>query len=259
MAQATYLEAIRQGLLRLVVLGLFSAACPSLDAQKIGEANLTLDAPPTTAQPSLPAECGGVPSGYTNSDGYVLRQGSPLKLELNVESLSNAKPALGDTVEAWITLKNVDETDIVIPWSTDPNVAKRPPAATHHEYESAWLWIRIKDASGQQELLKSISLPLYSSAALPQTAFKLSPGQWVSMRIKFRFLVDEDRPSRSLTSGPAEVRIEWRQGNFSWERTGCDIKTGYFSYSGFYEQKTRPIKILLLSSKDEQALTGSQK
>jgi hypothetical protein len=258
MTQATHLEAIRQGLWRAIAFGLLSISVLPLYAQKVGEVDLTSEVP-TVDKKSVPtAECEGVENGFTLSDGFIVPQGDRLKLELRINSLSSLKPALGEAVEAEIALKNIDRSDIVIPWSTDPNTANRPPAATHHEYESASVSIRMKDENGKEELLKSLPHPLYSSTAQPQSSLKLLPGQWVTMRIKFSLLVDEERPSRSLASGPAELRVQWRQGSFSWEHKGCDFTFGYSTYSTFYEQITDPVKILLVSSKEDEARDNPQ-
>jgi hypothetical protein len=100
-------------------------------------------------------------------------------------------------------------------------------------------------------MLKSLTLPLYRSDAQPQSSLKLSAGQWVTLRIKFQFVIDEENPSRSLTSGSAELKIEWRQARYTWEKKGCVYESGYFSYSDFYDQVTNPVKIFLLSSKNE--------
>jgi len=253
MAQATYLEAIRQEVLRFGVFLLCAAASLPLQAQKIGEQDLTKDAPATTAKSPAVAECQDGGGGFSHADGYVVPQADRPKLELQVVSLSNLKPALGTTVEAEITLKNIDRADIVIPWAIDPNVANRPLQATHHEFESASFWIWLKDGSGNEELLKSLSLPLYSSGVQPQSALRLSFGQWVTMHIKFRLLVDQESPSHSLASGPAELRIQWRQGLYTWDRKACAFESGYFNYSTFYEQVTNPVKISLVSSNDEEA------
>jgi len=118
---------------------------------------------------------------------------------------------------------------------------------------SASFWIRIKDASGQNELLRLMSGPLYGSDASAQSTLKLQPGQWVTIRAKFQFVVGGEGPSRSIASGPAELSVEWWQARFTWERKDCHVETGYSSYSSFYEQKTNPVKIFLLSSKDDQA------
>ncbi len=186
-------------------------------------------------------------------------QGTRPKLELNVVSLSDSKPALGEVVEAEIMLKNIDNADIVIPWVTDPNVVNRPLKATHHEHESAGLRIWIKDANGQNEFLRSLSIPLYGSDAQAQSTLKLLSGQWVTIRIKFQFVIGSEGPSRSLAPGLAELRVEWWQGHFTWERNGCQVETGYSSYSSFYEQKTDPVKVFLFSSKDEQEQANTQK
>jgi hypothetical protein len=213
---------------------------------------LTKDAP-VIAMKSISPECEEGVYKFSHGDGYVLSTADRPKLELQIASLSELSPALGSTVEAEITLKNIDRTEIVIPWSTDPNVVTRPPDATHYEYESAGFWIWSKDVDGRREMLKSLTLPLYRSDAQPQSSLKLSAGQWVTLRIKFRLVIDEEKPSRSLTPGPVELKIEWRQARYTWERKGCTYESGYFSYSDFYDQATNPVKIFLLSSMDEQA------
>ena len=86
-------------------------------------------------------------------------------------------------------------------------------------------------------MLKSLSAPLYSSAGQPQSRLKLAPGQWVTMHIKFRLLFEDEKALVDFVPGPAELRVEWRQGNFTWERKGCSITTGYSSYDAFYEQR----------------------
>jgi len=101
--------------------------------------------------------------------------------------------------------------------------------------------------------LKSQSFRLYSSAAQPQSTLKLSPGQWVAMRIKFRLLIDEEKPSHSLAAGPAELRIEWGQADYTWRRKGCQITSSFLSYFKFYEEITDPVKILVVSTKEDEA------
>ena len=248
MAQATYFEAGRQKLGRLLLFALLPAAGLTLHAQKVGDLDLTREAPAVEKQETLPAECEGVASGVSHSDGFIVPQDQERrKLELRVASLSSLRPALGSTVEAEITLKNIDHADIMIPWSIDPSTVNRPLGAKHYEHESAGFRIRMADESGKEEFLKSLSLPIYSSAAQPQSVLKLSPGQWVAVRIKFRFLINEENPSRSLASGPAELKVEWRQSQYAWERKGCNIASSYSSYSTFYEQITDPVKVVVES------------
>jgi len=124
MPQATYLEAIRQGLWRVVFLLLFAAGS-NLHAQKIGEVDLTRE-PPAAQEQVLP-ECEGVPVHVDHTDADMVRHGARRKLELRLISLSSVKPPLGSAVEAEATFKNIGSNDIVIPWSTDPNTASRPP------------------------------------------------------------------------------------------------------------------------------------
>jgi hypothetical protein len=247
MAQATYLEAIRQGLWRDVAFGLVLAASLTLHAQKVAEVDLTRQVHAVAEQSILPPECEGVQATFSHGDGYILPAGERKRLELHVISLSPLSPNLGSEVEAEITLKNVAKAPIEIPWETDPNAAQRPTEATRYEYEAAWFWIRIRDRGGADRFLKSLSNPLYSSPERPQSTLKLEPGQWVAMRLKFRLEIDEKISTAKLEPGPAELKIEWRQGNYTWERKGCDGKTGYSTYDSFYEQKMDPVSIFLVS------------
>jgi hypothetical protein len=251
MAQATYLEAIRRGLWRVLAWGLLSVAGSTVYAQQVGEVDLTLELPAVSQEHVLPDDCEGASSGNTHGDGFIIPQGDRPKLELHVNSVSTVKPDLGSVIEAEIALKNGGKTDINIPWATDPNTAHRPAGATHYEYESAWLWFWLKDESGREKILKSFSLPLFGSANQPQSTLKLRPGQWVNMHIKFKLVFQDDGDLVGFVRGPAEIRIEWRQGNYTWERKGCNIATGYSSYDSFYEQKTDPVKIVVASTEDE--------
>jgi hypothetical protein len=259
MAQATYLEAIRHGIWRVMACGLLSVAGSTVYAQKLGEVDLTLEPPAVSQEHVLPDECEGVSGGFTHGDGFILPERDHPKLELKVNSLSTVRPDLGSVIEAEIALKNGGKTDINIPWARDPNTAHRPAGATHYEYESAWLWFRLKDESGKEKFLKSLSLPLFSSADQPQSTLKLRSGQWVNMRIKFKLVFQDDRDLVGFVRGPAEIRIEWRQGNYTWERKGCSVTTGYSSYDSFYEQQMDPVKIFIASKEGEaQQNTRSQ-
>src|SRR6267142_1311694 len=123
MAQATYLEAIRQGLWRVMACGLLAAAGSTVYAQKVGEVDLTLEPPAVSQEHVLPDECKGVSGGFTIGDGFILPEGDHPKLELHVNSLSTVRPDLGSIIEAEIALKNGGKTDISIPWARDPNTA----------------------------------------------------------------------------------------------------------------------------------------
>jgi len=260
MAQATYLEAIRQGLWRVMACGLLSVAGSTSYAQKVADVDLTLEPPALSQEHVLPDECEGVPAGFTHGDGFVVPEGDHPKLELHVNSLSTVNPDLGSDIEAEITLKNSGKIDINIPWATDPNTVHRPAEATHYEYESAWLWFRLKDESGKEKFLKSLSLPLFSSANQLQSTVRLRPGQWVNMHIKFKLVFQDDRDLVGFVRGPAEIRIEWRQGNYTWERKGCSVTTGYSSYDSFYEQTMTPVKVIIASkAADGQGNTRSNK
>jgi hypothetical protein len=251
MAQATYLEAIRQGLWRVMACGLLSVAGSTVYAQKVADVDLTLEPPALSQEHVLPDGCEGVPAGFTRGDGFIVPEGDHPKLELHVNSLSTVKPDLGSIIEAEIALKNSGKTDINIPWATDPNTAHRPAGATHYEYESAWLWFRLKDESGKEKFLKSLSFPLFGSADQPQSTLKLRPGQWANMHIKFKLIFQDDIDLVGFVRGPAEIRIEWRQGNYTWERKGCEVTTGYSSYDTFYEQKMDPVKVVVASKEGE--------
>jgi hypothetical protein len=252
MGQSTYLEAIRQGICRVMACGLLSVAGSTVYAQKVAEVDLTLEPPAVSQEYVLPDECEGVSGGFTHGDGFVLSEGNHPKLELQVNSMSTVRPDLGSVIEAEIALKNGGKTDINIPWARDPNTAQRPAGATHHEYESAWLWFRLKDESGKEKFLKSLSLPLFSTADQPQSTLKLRPGQWVNMRIKFKLAFQDDRDLAGFMRGPAEIRIEWRQGNYTWERKGCSVTTSYSSYDSFYEQTMTPVKVVIASKADDR-------
>lgn len=259
MAQPTAPEAIRHALWRRAAIALSFAVSLPLMAQKMGEVDLTGEIPAAVNQSVLPEGCEDTRIGVEHADGSIVPgDGGRPKLELEVVSLSDAKPALGEVVQAEITLKNFGKTEFVLPWSTDRNLANRLPEVTRHEYESGWFWIWLKDASGREERLRSLSVPLYSSGRAPRSALKLSPGQWVTIHIKFQFVIGGEGPFRSLNSGPAELRLEWRQGFYTWEHKGCAVETSYSSYDSLYEQKATPVKIFLFSSKDEQARASTQ-
>ena len=234
MAQGTYLEAIRQGVWRAAAFVFLLSAALTLHAQKIAEVDLTRQIRANT-QLVLPPGCEGTEAILSHGDGNILPNGERRKLELQIISLSSLNPVLYSEVEAEIALKNAGNVPVEIPWETDPKTAERPADAKRYEYESGWFWFRIKDATGSEKFVKLLSNPLYSSAGRPQSTLTLLAGQWVTVHLKFRVELDEKISTDKLKPGPAELMIEWRQGSYSWERKGCDVKTGYSSYDSFYE------------------------
>src|ERR1700722_8445632 len=104
MSQATYLEAIRQGLWRIMARGLLSAAGSTVYAQPVGEVDLTLEPPAVNQEHVLPDECEGASGGNTHGDEFIVPEGDHPKLELYVNSLSTVRPDLGSVIEAEIAL-----------------------------------------------------------------------------------------------------------------------------------------------------------
>ena len=141
-------------------------------------------------------------------------------------------------------MHNVGRNVVVIPWSLDPEVRKRPRGAIQYEYELGWFELELKAKRRSPVPLESesYSVVLGSSKSNPESSLRLQPGQWVTAKI--RFAIEEIRNSSiasPIKPGVAEIGAHWRQGLYTWDQDGCTLKTGYYKYA--YEEATHPASI----------------
>jgi len=144
-------------------------------------------------------------------------------------------------------MKNVGTDAVVIPWSSNPDVSKRPRGILRHEYEQGWFDAELTGSGKIRVPLEteSVSMYLYSSPAVPGSTLTLQPGQWIVATTSFVIAEKHKCCARlPIETGRAGIKVEWRQVRYTWRRSGCTVKTGYFNYGYQEEQNAVDVDIL---------------
>jgi len=225
---------------------LLAALSVGLRGQQIAEINLVR--PKAIGPGSYNADV--VPEGcrhprYKDSQTVITHRDSKLKIEL-VLSNKNEIDRNG-TLQGTILMKNVGTGPVVIPWSSNPDVSKRPRDILRHEYEQGWFDAELTGSSKIKVPLEteSVSMFLYSSPTVPGSTLTLEPGQWIVATASF-VIAERRRCCERLPieTGKAAIKVEWRQVRYTWERSGCTVKTGYFNYGYQEDQNVVGVDVL---------------
>lgn len=213
-------------------------------AQQIGEINLVR--PTQETQKIMAPDVGldGCDSPrYTHSDGVIVNTERKSKLQLEL-TLPKRTFHPGEIVDSQVVLRNVGMDALVIPWSVDPQVAKRPGNVTQHEYEIGSFELELRGAGKMRIPLESESESnfLYSSELNSTSGLRVEPGQWITA--KFRFVMEQKRILSvilPMKAGKMEISVQWRQTRHTWKRDGCSVQAGYYNYE--YQTDAKPIGI----------------
>jgi hypothetical protein len=225
---------------------LLAALSVGLRSQQIAE--IQLGRPQAVGpQPYIPDV---VPEGcqhprYKDRQTVVIHRNSKLKIELALPGKKEVDRS--EKVEATIVLKNVGKDAVVIPWSSNPDVSKRPTGKLLHEYEQAWFDAELMGSNKISLPLEteSVSMNLYSSPVVPGSTLTLQPGQWIVAKASFVIAANyKSSAGMPIEMGRAEIKVEWRQVRYTWRSSGCTVKTEYFNYGYKEDQNAVEVNIL---------------
>jgi hypothetical protein len=160
-------------------------------------------------------------------------------------SHSRSKPRnrtleVGGESRAEVRLKNVGDTPIDIPWSTDSGVIKEAPNPDVLQWEQANLVVLL-DKKNKTIALKTADWPLYGSRFVGGSQLTIKPGEWVTAFIEFK--VEDLYHIVSFTEfpvGEARLSLEWEQASRAWGREKCGWSRAWFDYGGDYYKQERP-------------------
>jgi hypothetical protein len=212
--------------------------------QQLGVVNLPL---PESTQPVAQEKVARLPPGCTQPTGVMANgavkppDNQRRTISLEIVKLSNRTLEVGGESRAEVRLKNVGDTPIDIPWSTDSGVMKEAPNPDVLQWEQANLGIVLLDKKNKTIALKTADWPLYGSRFVGGSQLTIKPGEWVTAFIEFK--VEDLYHIVSFTEfpvGEARLSVEWEQASRAWGREKCGWSRAWFDYGGDYYKQERP-------------------
>jgi hypothetical protein len=245
--------------MKVMVSAVFGLLCTSWAfPQQVGIVRLPL---PQSTAPAAEQKIAPVPQGCTQETGVMADGGvkppdnQPRTILLEIVKLNSQTLEVGGDGEAEIRLKNVGETAINIPWSTDSGVIQKVPNPDVLRWEQANLGIVLLDKKNSRIALKTADWPLYGSKFVSGSQLTLKPGEWVTAFLGFKV---EDLyhivkiPEFPL--GEARLFLEWGQAARVWGHEKCGWNRAWFDYgkTGYYKQEHPTMTVLIKGSGSDE-------
>jgi hypothetical protein len=235
--------------MNLTVCAVFVLSTSWAFPQQVGVVNLPL---PESTEPvarqnitQLSPGC-RQPTGIM-ANGAVKAPDKQKTISLEVVKLSSETLEVGGEGRIEVRLKNVGDTPINIPWSTDSGVIQKAPNPDVLQWEQASLGIVLLDKKNKTIALKTTDWPLYGSRFVGESQLTIKPGEWVTAFIEFK--VEDFHQTVNFAQfpvGEASLFVEWEQASRVWGREKCGWSRAWFEYGRDYykqEHPTIPVQI----------------
>ena len=186
---------------------------------------------------NLPDGCKKVIPG-TIADGWrEATDNLPFEITVQVVSVKDSKAILGSELEAEVQLRNTDTRPLQIPWSTNPNIIEDGQGPNSFEWDQGTFDFSLKDKTGHQVPLTSLTESLYGSKFSAGTELTLRPGETISALVKIRLESLYQMPIFQLREGEEQLSAEWRQTGRSQSIKNCVAWNEYIHNDRYYHQK----------------------
>jgi hypothetical protein len=224
------------------LLGLLTASVGF--SQQVGAVDLTS---PIGVLSAKEQSSGLLPPGCTQEKPGIMSNGAitrtpgdnrPPRISLEIAKLSGDTLEVGGNGRAEVRLKNVGETPITVPWSTDSGLIQKAFNPDHLEWEQGSFQVVLRDKQNHTVALMSTDWPLYGSQVVSGSQLTIKPGEWIAAFLNFKV---EDRyhivGPAEFPVGEAKLFLKWAQALRVWDRKNCAWNTAWFDYEGYYEQE----------------------
>jgi hypothetical protein len=162
-------------------------------------------------------------------------------ISLEIVKLSSQTLEVGGESQAEVRLKNVGETAINIPWSTDSAVIQKAPNPDVLQWEQADIGIVLVDKENKRIALETAQWPLYGSKFVATSQLTLKPGEWITAFVDFKV---EDLYHivgfAEFPVGESRLFLEWGQAARAWSHEKCGWNRAWFDYGGDYYKQEHP-------------------
>lgn len=222
--------------------------------QQIGVVHLPL---PESTPPVAEHEMAQLPPGCTQptgimADGGVMPPHNQRRtISLEIVKLNSRTLDVGSENRAEVRLKNVGDSTIKIPWSTDSALTRKAPNPDVLQWEQANLGIVLLNKNGRRIPLRTADWPLFGSKFVSGSLLTLRPGEWITASLDFKV---EDLyhivKAPEFPLGESRLLLEWGQASRMWSREKCGWKRVWLDYErgGYYKQERPTTTVLIKSS-----------
>jgi hypothetical protein len=224
----------------LLSLSFFLFLTSNASAQQIGSVDLTR--PPKRVD--LPNGCkrllaGIIGDGWPEPEDHV-----PRNIMVEVVSVKDTKPILGNELVAEVHLQNSGTQSIKIPWSNEFSSVVKDQSPDTWSWDQATFEFMLKDQQGHKVRLKSLTEALYGSKSADGSELAVKPGESITASVKFALIDEFPIPPLRLKEGEWQLSAKWIQtGRTSSVSKNCTEASGYFHYDRYYQQQSPGIAI----------------
>ena len=192
-------------------------------AQGVGYKDLTNEQPNPIIHRRLlaAASCAGEFVGGGGSFALACPPATyPFRLSL--VSVDQTEFPIGGQTTVLLRLENVGHDSAFVPWTTDSDVFERPDGTGTYLHVDVDVVASLVEETGNAYF--RIPVHLYGAEVVPGSLWKLSPGEWVEVKLKLALNCKEENfHCTLLRPGPAKLSITWTESQRTETYGECSI------------------------------------
>jgi hypothetical protein len=230
--------------LLIPILGLLSWA----NAQEV----MVIDLPrATAASATIPEDDQCEDLNFSQSCGAVIPKERE-SLTLRITRIDKTRFALNQGVVVDIQLKNEGKGDIDIP--VGEQSTQRDFDGQRSSHASASLDLELETGSAGQSNRLAGDINLVGAKNVAMSFVRLSPGQWITLRVHKEIRCEGEQCSRIEPDDEAQLRATWSEYLYTEKKVGCRKDLGAFSVRSL---KSKPIRVAIVAD-EKQSVPGGQ-